>query len=264
VFFRRAGLDRGQLYIQGHAQSGIPFWPVHALLGVIGPLAHPAPTEVLVIGVGSGGTPYSAGLNMATQRVRAIEIVDPVYDVLRRFVAAGGRYGIDQLFDDSRFELRVGDGRRELFTTDRRYDIIEADAILPKTAHSGALYSVEYYQQVRQNLKPGGIAVQWLPTDRSLATFLKVFPYVVMIAPAVLGSDEPIQATGEMLARRLERPDFADYLSRAGIDVANLRQKFREQETKRWGPGDSRPDLDINTDLFPKDEFYLNRRKDGR
>jgi predicted membrane-bound spermidine synthase len=261
VFLRQTGPDQGRLHIQGHAQSAIPFLTVHGFLGVIGPLTHPNPKDVLVIGVGSGGTPYSAGVNPATERVRAIEIVEPVYDVLRKFIGAGGRAGVDRLFNDPRFDLRVGDGRLELFTADRRYDVIETDAILPKTAHSGALYSAEFYQQLRANLKPGGIAVQWSPTDRSLATFLQVFPHVVMIHPAMLGSDQPIEVTTEMLVRQLDRPEIAAYLREVGFDIAKLRQWFRDKKLERWGPGDTRRGLDINTDLFPKDEYYLNRRR---
>src|SRR4030095_7069977 len=88
ALLRQAGTSRDRLYIQGHEQSSIPFLTVHGFLGVIGPLAHPNPKDVLVIGVGTGGTPYSAGANPMTERVRTIEIVEPVYHVLRRFVAA--------------------------------------------------------------------------------------------------------------------------------------------------------------------------------
>ncbi|WP_332052967.1 hypothetical protein [Reyranella sp.] len=28
-----------------------------------------------------------------------------------------------------------------------------------------------------------------------------------------------------------------------------------------WGPNDPRSDHDVNTDLFPKDEYFLNRSK---
>ena len=51
----------GPMYITGHTQSRVPFWPHHVLLGALGPAIHPAPREVMVVGVGSGGTPYAAG-----------------------------------------------------------------------------------------------------------------------------------------------------------------------------------------------------------
>ena len=55
--------------------------------------------------------------------------------------------------------------RRALLVDDRRWDVIESDAILPKTPHSGLLYSAELFDQVRSRVKEGGIAVQCEPTD---------------------------------------------------------------------------------------------------
>jgi hypothetical protein len=267
VVLRHDGAGNGRVFIGGHAQSCIPFCTVHGFLGMIGPLAHPAPTDVLVIGVGSGGTPFGAGVRPETRTVLAIELVSPVYDVLRRYLAeeagkpgrsAEARAGIGRMFSDPRFKLVVGDGRHLLYTDDRKWDVIEADAILPQTAHSGALYSIEYYEQLRSKLKPGGIAVQWAPTERSIATFLQVFPHVTMVHPAIIGSDAPIEITREKLLAAVERPDVVEYVRSAGMDVADLRSWFDTKRPEVWRPGDPRRGIDVNADLFPKDEYYLN------
>ena len=87
--------QNGKLYIQGHSQSQLPFTTVHTFLGAIGPLVHDAPRRVLVIGSGTGGTPYAAGLHPGTERVRVIEIVAPVIatlqDLCRRRRPLGSR-----------------------------------------------------------------------------------------------------------------------------------------------------------------------------
>jgi len=72
----------------------------------------------------------------------------------------------------------------------RRYDVIEADAILPQGLQSGMLYSEEFLTQVRARLAPGGLYVQWAPTPRTVETFVAVFPHVVMLQPIsiMLGS----------------------------------------------------------------------------
>ncbi len=267
VVLRHDGAGNGRVFIGGHAQSCIPFCTVHGFLGMIGPLAHPAPTDVLVIGVGSGGTPFGAGVRPETRHVHAIELVSPVYDVLRRYLAeeagkpgrsAEARAGIGRMFSDPRFTLVVGDGRHLLYTDDRKWDVIEADAILPQTAHSGALYSIEYYEQLRSKLKPGGIAVQWAPTERAIATFLRVFPHVTMVHPAIIGSDTPIDVTREKLLAAIDRPDVVAYVRSAGMDVADLRSWFDTKRPEVWRPGDPRRGMDVNADLFPKDEYYLN------
>src|SRR6185369_14320238 len=102
----------------------------------------------LVIGSGTGGTAYAAGVRPETEHVRVFEIVAPVVMTLRRFAAGGGGSGIDELLAGAKFEVVVADGRHALALEDRRYDVIEADAILPKTALSGLLNSQEFFRQV--------------------------------------------------------------------------------------------------------------------
>jgi len=40
---------------------------------------------------------------------------------------------------------------------------------------------VEFFELIRQHLKPGGILSQWLPNSRLKNQLMKVFPYVVAI-----------------------------------------------------------------------------------
>jgi spermidine synthase len=247
-----------RMYIQGHSQSCLPVCTVHAFLGALGPLVHPAPRSVLVVGVGAGGTPYAAGANPATETVRAVEIVAPVLDLIDRFAAADGRFGMKRLKEDPRFDIVVGDGRHDLFLAGRAYDVIEADAILPHTAHSGLLYSREYFEKVREHLAPGGIAVQWAPTERTIATFRTVFPHVIYAAPALLGSAQPIPYDPAALARRTEEPAIRAHLLAADVNLDELRRIFLDRTPVVWST--TGPVADINTDLWPKDEYWLNNR----
>ena len=252
--------EGGRLYIQGHSQSRLPFDTVHAYLGAIGPLTHDAPRRVLVIGSGTGGTPYAAGLNPATEQVKVIEIVAPVIETLKTYTAAGGKSGVDELLSSRRFDVTVADGRHSLALDPVRYDVIEADAILPKTALSGLLNSREFFEQVRTKLAPGGIYVQWAPTERSVATFRSVFPYVTMIHPAMLGSDRPIPYSREKIAALLARPGVASHLTAARIDRAELGRWFEDKKIEVLNDGRTVPTDSPNTDFFPRDEYYLNRR----
>jgi len=252
--------EKGRLYIQGHSQSGLPFDTVHMFLGAIGPLTHNAPKRVLVIGSGTGGTPYAAGLNPATDKVRVIEIVEPVITILRDCAYRGGCAGVNELLSNPRFEVVVADGRHALALDPTRYDVIEADAILPKSALSGLLNSREFFEQVRAKLAPGGVYVQWAPTERSVATFRSVFPYVTMIHPAMLGSDRPIPYSREKIAALLAQPDVAAHLSVARIDGAELAKWFEDKKIEVLNDGRTVAAASPNTDFFPRDEYYLNRR----
>jgi spermidine synthase len=249
----------GRLYIQGHSQSRLPFDTVHVFLGAIGPLTHEAPKRVLVIGSGTGGTPYAAGLHPGTERVRVIEIVAPVIATLRDYVGQGGRSGVESLLANPKFEVVVADGRHALALDKTRYDVIEADAILPKTALSGLLNSQEFFRQVRSKLAPGGIYVQWAPTERSIETFRSIFPYVTMVHPALLGSDRPIPYTREKILQLLDRTEILVHLATARIDRAELLKWFEDKKIEPLNEGKIVPARSPNTDFFPRDEYYLNR-----
>jgi spermidine synthase len=251
--------DGGALYIGGHHQSGVPFSQVHGVLGLLGVMVHPSPRSVLVVGHGTGGTSYAAGANPSIDRVRVVEIVAPIYNVMSEFSALGGKTAVDQLLADPRYERVVGDARHVLFTDPERYDVIEADPIRPSMSLSGLLFSVEYFRQVRARLRPGGICVQWIPSPRSLNSLVSVFPYVVDLFDGyiLLGSDQPIRFDANAVARRLQEPAIRTYLEAAKLDTRAIGDWLLSGHVKLLRPGDPRPD-EVNTDLFPKDEFFLN------
>ena len=142
--------------------------------------------------------------------------------------------------------------------------MIQSDAILPETSNSGVLYSREFFALVREALKPGGYYVMWAPTQRAVETFAEVFPHVVHVRPAsvLIGSVTPIAFDSDALAARLSDRPISDYLQDAGADLTTLRANFSGQP-RHWSPADRRLGSDSNTDLFPRDEFYLNNRISG-
>lgn len=258
VLLRLSGAE-GPMFIGGHAQSRIPFHPHHYFMGALGPALHPDPARVLVIGVGSGGTPYGAGWHPATREVRAIELVAPVYDVIRAYAEKHPNSATARLARDPRFTLAVGDGRRDLLAGETLYDVIEADAILPQTSHSGMLYSVEFLEGVAERLAPGGLFVQWAPTERVIAGFLEAFPHVVLLRPlsVLIGSDRPIALDMAGLEATLRDGAFAGWARAAGLDPAGFAAMVAEPPLV-WGPASPRTAAAANRDLFPRDEYYLN------
>jgi MFS family permease len=248
----------GPFFIQGFSQGRIPFLPIHQFLGAVGPLIHPNPERVLAIGIGSGGTPWAAGVSPATQEIRAIELVGPVITALEELAQRHPQGPIAEMFRNPRWRLEYGDGRRALSKGEERYDIIQADAILPEGSHSGLLYSEEFLQAVRRRLAPNGIYVQWGPTRRTVETFASVFPHTMLLMPGsvLIGSNDPIPFDAATLSRRFADPAVLAHLLRGNRDVRDYVGFFASPPLV-WQPGSARSEASL-TDVFPRDEFYLN------
>jgi len=101
--------------------------------------------------------------------------------------------------------------------------------------------------------------VQWAPTSRTVATFASVFPHVLHLRPLdiLLGSNAPIPFDPARLRARLEEPAIKAKIEAARVAPADM-ARWAEMVVGRWEPTSLRPFPDVNTDLFPKDEYYLN------
>ena len=255
---RDAGPEgRGHFFIQGFSQARLPFLDIHQFLGAVGPLLHPSPRRVLAIGVGSGGTPWACGIRPESE-VRAVEIVEPVLTVLQQVAARYPDSPVARMQADPRWIFEYGDGRRLLARESRTYDVIEADAVLPEASQSGLLYSAEFLEQVRQRLAPGGLYVQWAPTQRTVDTFVAVFPHALLLRPAavLVGSNDPIAFDPERLREAFRDAAHLAHL-RAGTPGFDDWSALFADQAVRWSPERPRRVAPL-TDLFPRDEFFLN------
>ncbi|MEO1340742.1 MAG: fused MFS/spermidine synthase, partial [Cyanobacteria bacterium J06635_13] len=139
---------QGKLLASGQMQANFPYLHIHGLLGSTPALLHPNPEQIMIIGLGSGGTPHTIGVNPKTERIKIIELLGAELPVLREYSRRPAGKALQHLFQDPRYEIIVGDGRRELTVSDEKFDIIEADAIQPWRSRAGMLYSQEFFREV--------------------------------------------------------------------------------------------------------------------
>jgi spermidine synthase len=252
------------VYANGIGQSTLPFGGfdgIHTVLGALPAMVHPAPESVVVIGLGSGDTLFGIGGRRETRTIDSIEIIAPALDTLRQLDRRSPDPGLRALLRDPRARHHFTDGRAFLARSPERYDIIEADALRPNSAYAGNLFSVEYFELLRDRLKPGGLAVSWAASDRVRDTFVKVFPHVVLAPGILLGSSTPIPFDRDAIRERLEDPFTRDYYRAAGIDIARMVDPYLRVQAS-YGPELDRAALvDVNRDLFPKDEFMISRTR---
>jgi hypothetical protein len=90
-------------------------------------------------------------------------------------------------------------------------------------------------------------------------TFLRVFPHVVSLPGIMLGSNQPLVFDREKVAARAADARVREHFRRAGLDIESLAREYLDGPSARFGPDFDRATLtDINTDLFPRDEFDLS------
>ena len=258
--------DKGKLYASGQVQANFPYMHIHGLLGSIPALLHPNPTEVMIIGLGSGGTPHSIGANPATKQIKIVELLGAELTVLNDYAQTSVGKPLKNLFADPRYNIVIGDGRRELSLSQQKFDIIEADAIQPWRSRAGMLYSQEFFRQVQSKLKPGGFFVEWDVAAGTKDTMLSVFPYVTRVGLGkrknlwiLIGSDRAIEFDRQKLLDRLDSPPVIDFIeNKVGIDVAKVRQDVKTSALESYSQVKNGIPEKVNTDLFPRGEYYLN------
>jgi hypothetical protein len=151
---------------------------------------------------------------------------------------------------DPRIAIRVMDARRAMDRETARYDLIEADPIEPYNAYSGNVYSLEFFRRCATRLASGGLMCSWAPSPRIRATFLAVFPHVVEFRGGdfLVGSNEAVEIDVPSWLDRLQ--SVTVYLGpRISTDVAASLGTARAIGREEAAPAE------LNTDLFPRDEF---------
>lgn len=108
------------------------------------PQAH----RVLLISGGLTGTAEEV-LKYGVEAVDYVELDPVILRAARRFVPEN--------LDDPRIEAVVGDGRRFVRSTDRRYGVVIVDLPDPSTAQINRFYTVEFFHEVKRILEPGGV-----------------------------------------------------------------------------------------------------------
>ncbi|GIW08322.1 MAG: spermidine synthase [Dehalococcoidia bacterium] len=249
---------------QGMGSDGGAQARFHHRLGHLGPLIHPSPRELLIIGLGVGATAGASALH-PNLHVTIVELVPGVVDAADLFRSANF-----DVLQRPNVRLTIDDGRNYLLLTDRKFDIIESDPILPRNAGAANLYSADFYRLVRGALKDDGIFVQWVdPTLPPAAhrmmvrTFLSEFPGATMWenGAILVGSRSPLQVPPERLTARLQDPRIAAVLEADGLRTAEdiLRGYVGGPRELALYAGDG----PIMTDANPYIEYYLSLPSGG-
>jgi spermidine synthase len=113
--------------------------------------AHAAPKKVLIIGGGDGGSSEEALKHPSVEQVTMVEIDGDVIEVAKQHFRAVH----NGVFDNPKLRVLVDDGMKFVRETQEKFDLVALDLNDPM-GPAEALYSAEFFQQIRAILAPGG------------------------------------------------------------------------------------------------------------
>jgi spermidine synthase len=133
-----------------------------------------------------------------------------------------------------RFRLILDDARSWLRVAPVSYDVIVTDCTNVQYRSNGDLYTVDYFQLMKERLTEGGLAAAWVPANGIreedlkilLRSFRAVFPHTSVwymnTLPTdfliVVGTPRPLEIDLEGLRRRMHRPGVAEDLAVVGLE----------------------------------------------
>ncbi len=147
-------------------------------------LLHPGPKHVLVVGGGEGATIREVLKHRSVERVVMAELDPQVVEACRRYLP-GFHAGA---FDHPAVRFHFGDGRAYVENCTDRFDAVVLDLTNPiGDSLSARLFTVEFYEQVRRILNPGGVVV--VQSDAvslyGLSSFATIYRTIREVFPSV-------------------------------------------------------------------------------
>jgi len=242
----RDGREMIQVYIGGSSHASYPSAAYQT--EVLEAITYARRLDhVLVIGFGGGDLTDRILKTPGVGRVTVVEISDALVRNIRQIPA------YQRLLGDPRVTFVVDDGRRFLQRTPERYDALLMDPLQFISAYSNNLYSLEFFNLVRERLTPEGLAMVWFNEYYVIPkTIATAFSNLQCFYYFCLASEAPMQRNE---ARRAEvwagfDPDIRDGVKRR-LDQPYYNKGGRDEALKA---GANYP---VNRDLEPVTEYYI-------
>jgi spermidine synthase len=203
--------------------------------GIIRPYAlslfHPAPRDVLMIGLSSGSWAQVIANNPAVRSLTVVEINPGYLQLIAK------QPDVQSILRNPKVRIFADDGRRWLNRNpEARFDAIVSNTTWNFRANVTNLLSVEFLELVRRHLNPNGVAF-YNTTDsaRVQRTACTVFGHGARFTNHMIVSDSPIDWNVERWRKVLDnyaidgKPEF---------DLASAAERDRIDDIVReYGPG---------------------------
>ncbi len=234
------------------------------LIGHLPMMLHPAPKDVLVVGLGSGMT-AGAATAYPGANVTVVELIPEVVEAARHF----GPWN-NNVTSNPAVRLVVQDAKTFMQLDDATYDVIILEPTNPWIAGVAGLFSEEFLRDVRSRLRPGGTVLQWMHLyemdDRAVWSVLRTFNehfsystiFCIGVDMAIVGSTEPFEPDFARMEARAAEPSVAASLRVAHVEGI-LPLLSMQAVAKNDTPGPYVRMAWSNSDMYPLLEYVAVR-----
>lgn len=191
-------------------------------------LLHPDPQKILLFGFGSSLTIETAA-HYPIQHLKCVEISPALAEASAYLVKAQ-----DQLLQDKRIEVIIGDSRQYLSLSQEKYDLILTQISHPWVTGFPNLLTYEFFQLCQKQLQEKGLCCLWLKictqppeyTQRIIKAFGQVFPSISLwearpgLDYLLIGSTQPLSIDQTFLTEKISQAKIQPELKSAGISTA--------------------------------------------
>jgi spermidine synthase len=253
-----------EIDVNGHVEATTEVFDMklQRMVGHLPALVHPNPKSILGIGFGAG---VSAGTFTRYPSVEHITIceIEPVIPPTSTRFFGPQNY---RVYENPKTRVVFDDARHYLMTTTDKFDIIASDPLDVFAKGTAAIYSKEYFENVKRHLNPGGMFTLYVPLYESdvrtvkseLATFFAAFPYSTVWANTIngqgydmvfMGHLEPPKIDLDAIVAKMQSTDYAPVVqSLHEIGVGSLNDLLstyagRNADLGKWCEG-----AELNTD----------------
>jgi spermidine synthase len=185
VFKDAASARMKYFLIDGTGEVSTDYFSMRAFrfLSCMPALYNPSAKNALIVTFGSGIVAGSIAGLPGIEHVDCVEICTEAFKAAAYFAQEN-----HDVLHNPTINFIVNDGRNYVLMTDKRFDIISADATHPTSSDSWILYTKEFYELCSKRLTDAGVMCQWIPLHGVLEkdyriilnTFHKVFPYAAV------------------------------------------------------------------------------------
>lgn len=156
-FIRTNGKTDAGVQMKPHPAIMADDEPTMVLAGALPFAYHDAIRKVAIIGFGSGLTTHTVLGAAGVSRVDTIEIEPAMVEGAKAFLPRNQR-----AYEDPRSHLIFDDAKSFFARSGERYDLIISEPSNPWVSGVASLFTTEFYQRARRQLRDDGLFVQWV------------------------------------------------------------------------------------------------------